>query len=181
MSVGSPLYPKAVLWAPSMPLPLLFCSLLLLPYPLSLAFVSNSMFFVSLGQINLLCTKNLVCKEGMVPKLIPILSRETIGRWNFCKEDRLGVWAHSNHWCNSLLDNVFYATLSPGWGSSIPCGCRDGGYASIISIIFLGTSCVCFTHSDLKFMGSFQLGWTTMMKTQLFLLIITFVSVPLMW
>ena len=160
---------------------LFFCPLLLLPYPLSLAFVSNSQFFVSLGQINLLCTKNLVCKEGMVPKLIPILSRGTIGRWNFCKEDRLGVWAHSNHWCNSLLDNVFYATLSPGWGSSIPCGCCDGGYASIISIIFLGTSCVCFTHSDLKFMGSFQLGWTTMMKTQLFLHIITFVSVPLMW
>ena len=56
------LYPEAVLCPSGTNIPpsLLSCSLPLLPHPLSPVFVSYSLPFVPLGQINLLCAENLV-------------------------------------------------------------------------------------------------------------------------
>jgi hypothetical protein len=60
----SPLYPEAVLCPilGQISLPLLPCSLPLLPHPLAPVFVSYSRLLVPLGQINLLCAENLVLR-----------------------------------------------------------------------------------------------------------------------
>lgn len=62
-------------------------------------------------------------------------------------EDGLKAWVHVSQWY-SLHDNVFYYTLSPGWGISIPRGCPAAGYASTHSFRFRGISCFCQSHDD---------------------------------